>query len=952
MTTKYHTKYFTYELTRKHPSDDSDKLTSVLVDAQIDMNPHQIDAALFAFQSPLSKGAILADEVGLGKTIEAGLVISQKWAERKRKLLILVPSSLRKQWSQELMDKFFIPSIILETKNFNKFVKAGKYNPFDQKKVIICSYQFARNKDAFMKLVDWDMIVIDEAHRLRNVYRTDNKIGKAIREALQDKPKILMTATPLQNTLLELYGLVSFIDDHTFGELKSFKSQFSRVTDNGSYEDLKSRLAPICKRTLRNQVREYVPYTDRTAITIDFVPSDDEQDLYKYVTNYLQRELLYALPAGQRHLMTLILRKLLASSTFAIAGTLNSLMNKLKKVIKEAKKNIEEEEEISKDYELYSDLKDEWNEDEENNEDDNTLTEEEIEQIEKEIAELEYYRDLATTIKHNEKGKKLIPAIEQGFAKSRELGANEKAIIFTESTRTQNYLYELLQETDYKDKIVLFNGSNNDLKSKQIYKHWISKYDGTDKVSGSRTADMRAAIVDYFRDDAKIMIATEAAAEGINLQFCNILVNYDLPWNPQRIEQRIGRCHRYGQKFDVVVVNFLNKKNAADVRVYQLLDEKFKLFNGVFGASDEILGTIESGVDFEKRIAEIYQTCRNEKEIQSSFDKLQVELEEQINNRMSTTREKLLENFDIEVTEKLKLRLDQSKENLKKYEELLWRIVSQYLKDYADINDDNYTLILKQNPFPKEKISLGKYKLGRKIEDAHIIRPGSKLVECIFKEIRELNLPGAYMKFDLSGSKQKIAILEELKGKSGYLTIKNLEVNSFETTDHLLFAGVTSDNKPLLDDQCKRLFNLGIVEVKQINEDFSDKLEKVIKVKTDSLFNIIKEKNNEYFLREVDKLSKWADDQILAAENEIKETKMKIKELNRESKKVTNPDQQLKIQKELQELNKKQRKQRQKIFEVEDSIQEQRELMISEIENRMKQRIKETKLFTIEWEIE
>src|SRR5207302_2664322 len=179
-------------------------------------------------------------------------------------------------------------------------------------------------------------------------------------------------------------------------------------------------------------------------------------------------------------------------------------------------------------------------------------------------------------------------------------------------------------------KIVHVNGSNSDPKSREIYEAWLARNVGTDRVSGSPTADKRAAIVEYFRDQASIMIATEAAAEGINLQFCNLVVNYDLPWNPQRIEQRIGRCHRYGQKFDVVVVNFLNKKNAADQRVYQLLDQKFRLFNGVFGASDEVLGTIESGVDFEKRIVSIYQKCRTPEQIEFEFDQLQDELEGEI----------------------------------------------------------------------------------------------------------------------------------------------------------------------------------------------------------------------------------------------------------------------------------------------------------------------------------
>src|SRR5208283_831747 len=184
----------------------------------------------------------------------------------------------------------------------------------------------------------------------------------------------------------------------------------------------------------------------------------------------------------------------------------------------------------------------------------------------------------------------------------------------------------LLADSPFSSGIVLFNGSNNDEGSKQIYANWLQRHQGTDRVTGSKSADMRSALVDYFRERGQIMIATEAGAEGINLQFCSLVVNYDLPWNPQRIEQRIGRCHRYGQKHDVVVVNFLNRNNEADQRVFRLLAEKFSLFEGVFGASDEVLGAIESGVDFEKRIAAIYQRCRTPAEIKASFDQLQLEL--------------------------------------------------------------------------------------------------------------------------------------------------------------------------------------------------------------------------------------------------------------------------------------------------------------------------------------
>src|SRR5688572_11778899 len=209
MVTPYHAKYFAYELTKRCASDSIEKLATVLSDAQVDLNPHQVEAALFAFRSPFSRGAILADEVGLGKTIEAGLLISQKWAERKRKILIILPANLRKQWSQELADKFHLPSIILETRSFNEIIKTGNLNPFQQDLVVLCSFQFVRTKEPYVSQTKWDLVVVDEAHRLRNVYKASSKIATAIKQAIAPFPKVLLTATPLQNSLLELYGLVS-----------------------------------------------------------------------------------------------------------------------------------------------------------------------------------------------------------------------------------------------------------------------------------------------------------------------------------------------------------------------------------------------------------------------------------------------------------------------------------------------------------------------------------------------------------------------------------------------------------------------------------------------------------------------------------------------------------------------------------------------------------------------
>ena len=243
--TDYQAKYFAYELTKRSPSDSMEKLAGAVASAQVDLNPHQVDAALFAFRSPLSKGALLADEVGLGKTIEAGLVLSQKWAERKRRILIIVPSNLRKQWHQEMTEKFFLPCSILETKSYNAAVKIGNFRPFEADSIVICSYQFARNKAADVANTPWDVVVIDEAHRLRNVYKPTNIIANTLKLALSGKDKLLLTATPLQNSLLELFGLVSFIDEHVFGDLKSFREQFANLSQAQVFDALKARLQAV-----------------------------------------------------------------------------------------------------------------------------------------------------------------------------------------------------------------------------------------------------------------------------------------------------------------------------------------------------------------------------------------------------------------------------------------------------------------------------------------------------------------------------------------------------------------------------------------------------------------------------------------------------------------------------------------------------------------------------------
>jgi adenine-specific DNA-methyltransferase len=949
MITDYHAKYFAYELTKRCSSDSMDKLAGAVAGAQVDLNPHQVDAAMFAFSSPLSKGALLADEVGLGKTIEAGLVLSQRWAERKRRILVITPANLRKQWHQELSEKFFLPCQLLETKSYNAAVKMGNFRPFEDDAIVICSYQFARNKAADVADTAWDLVVIDEAHRLRNVYKPSNVIANTLKLALADKHKLLLTATPLQNSLLELFGLVSFIDEHTFGDLTSFREQFSNLSQEQVFQTLRARLRPICHRTLRRQVTSYIPFTRRLAMVEEFTPEEGEDRLYDLVSDYLRRENLQALPAGQRSLMTLVLRKLLASSTFAIAGALETISNRLKAKLQKKEPAESLEDELDKDYESLDETAEEWPD----NERPESLSDADRAAIEAEVADIDSFAKLAVSINQNGKGRSLLKALTVAFAKARELGAAEKAIIFTESRKTQSYLLRVLADSAFAEGIVLFNGSNTDERSRDIYAAWQGKHAGTDRATGSKSADMRSALVDYFREEGRIMIATEAGAEGINLQFCSLVVNYDLPWNPQRIEQRIGRCHRYGQKHDVVVVNFLNRKNAADQRVYELLSEKFQLFEGVFGASDEVLGAIESGVDFEKRINDIYQRCRKHEEIKVAFDQLQLELSLEINESMTQTRRKLLENFDDEVREKLKVRAEGSVASLNRVERSLMRLTAHELRDHVELVDDS-SFRLASCPFPSAPgdIPLGFYELPRRSGEAHLYRLHHPLAEAVIQQAKSRELPSAEVRFSYEDHDGKVSALEPFVGKSGWLTLSAFTVESLDQAeDHLIFGAVTDDGT-LFDDECSaRLFTLPGAVTGPCLTGIPSTVEPAIEQRRTAIQRSITDRNARFFETEADKLDDWADDLKLGLEREIKEFDRQIREARRASSAALTLEDKLAGQKQIKALELSRNEKRRSLFEAQDGVDQQRETLIAAIEAKLTQAAFSSALFTIRWNL-
>jgi len=958
MTTPYHARFFANELTRQG-GEGVERLSRSLFDACVDLNPHQIEAALFALRSPVSKGVLLADEVGLGKTIEAGLAIYQSWAEQHRRALVVCPASLRKQWALELEEKFHLPTLVLDAKTYREQIRDGNPNPFTNDRIVICSLHFASSRAAEIKPIQWDLVVIDEAHKLRNAYRQSNRMGQNIRWALEDRRKVLLTATPLQNSLLELYGLSTIIDERIFGDLPSYRTQYVNV--GGNLQELRGRLESFCMRTLRSQVVEYIQYTKRRLITRPFKATDQEHRLYEAVSEFLKREDTYALPHQQRHLTALIVRKLLASSSQAVAGTLDVMRDRLIAMRDQVKTEATLAERIIEDEEIEDELLDELL----NGESDEGPVEiasepEKTVKIDKqklnaEIEELAQYIHWARSIGIDTKTRALLKALEIGFSEMEKTDAPQKAIIFTESRRTQQFLQNFLESNGYAGGVVTFNGTNREPGSTRIYKQWLEANKESGRVSGSRPIDVRMAIIEHFRDNASIMIATEAAAEGINLQFCSLVINFDLPWNPQRIEQRIGRCHRYGQKHDVVVINFLNERNAADRRVYELLNEKFNLFTGVFGASDEVLGTIESGVDFERRILDIYQQCRTQGEIESAFQALQAELDEIITLRIQETRKILLEHFDEDVHARLRVNLTGAQEQLDRVGRMFWTLTRFILDGKAAFDDQALSFRLTDPPLPS--VYTGTYHMISKVREnipgEFLYRLGHPLGEFVIQAGEDYPTPVAKVMFDISGHLARISVVEDLKGKSGWLILQQLIIDSFEREEYLLFSGFDDNGRSLDQETCEKMFNcrgqvLGMLD---IPEGERQRLAADADRHAKATISKSLERNNHHFNEARGQLEKWADDMVLAAEKDLHDTKEQIKALNRQARQATTVKEQHQLQEKIKDLEKKKRRKRQRIFDVEDEIMEKRDSLIDALEKRMQQRTESDPLFTVRWTV-
>lgn len=848
----------------------------------IDANPHQVEAIVFALEKLENGGCILADEVGLGKTIEAGLVISQYRANRKFNILIIVPTSLAGQWNNELRMRFQVPSRIITSKDRKGFPPDKAHHLFNEDGVYILGREFASRlqKDKILSKKQWDLIVVDEAHEVfANIYlRFSSRDGQYNEDSTSSAtaghlfrlfkrtPILLLTATPIQNNILEIWGLSAYILPETsknyLGQYNHFKKLFIKEGEipEDKIPELKERLGNFLVRNLRANAQDFMKYkfTQRCCETVNFNMDTEEKSLYDAISAYLDRDDIYAYSAngkidlpnehtgGLRNLLKLSYRRVLGSSFSALKESLSGIVLRLEKMKagQTADALMEMQTAVCTD-------------DPENDEEDRLnagvdpdpettgiidnkrqLTARDIENIDLEILEVKSYIERAEKIVETGKDRVLINWIKTVFNEPGRFF--QKAVIFTTYVATQRHLKRILEENGFQDEIVIFSGGSKRTQEEkdmldQAVSLWEEEVGATlppqEKPSGNILE--RTALVHFFKTQKKVFISTEAGAKGLNLQFCNAIINYDLPWNPQRIEQRIGRCHRYGQERDVWVINCINADNETEKRIYELLLNKFNLFKSVLGAGDDILGTLSKAIQFEKKINDMMNQFRTKEERLIWLQKFEDEIDEETrklrDHKLIRTRQ-LLDELDPNVTARLK-----------NIENKMPESFSRYDKDLLELLE--YYALLKGLPFQLEErtdehifLRLGdrKYYIGKRDEDKirnyQHISLKHPLLEKIIAESHSSESESALQEqvyLDYTCCPNAGKVLEPYIGNYGRWDFYNVRFSGVEEEERLfdivsITVGGPDDIRFLNDVEIEALKNLKIAPDPSVPPQASD----------------------------------------------------------------------------------------------------------------------------------
>jgi adenine-specific DNA-methyltransferase len=688
------------DLVRVRRPDDRERYAAAQRQARIDPNPHQIDAVIFALRRLREGGCILADEVGLGKTIEAGLVIAQSRAEGAQRILLIVPKSLIGQWQGELLNLFGIQA----RENDTSFFAPGVY---------LVGREFAGSERGATPLggvPPFDLAVIDEAHEifagLHKRYGRDGIYDESSDEALmahrvrgflRSTPVLLLTATPMQNSLVELWGLVQYVEPTgtLLGDITTFREVFCDEDDRtlvpGQEHELQRRLAIVLQRTLRRQAQEFLdrPFTQRRCRLYEYAMSDAERSLYDDVTEYLLEPSLYAFAGRQRRLLLIGFHRRMASSIPALAASLENVAGRLRRL----------QAGLRSDDTVINVLRDLEEEDENDEHSEEAAPPVDRATLAAELVRVEGFIDRARSLPNDAKARSFQEAIKVILDLGRGGRGSGKAVVFTESITTQEYLRRLLMAIGLGDEdITLFRGVNDHERAGQALARWQQE-EGSRFAPGvkpSREVAVRLALVHEFRTRSKVLICTEAGAKGLNLQFCETVINYDLPWNPQRIEQRIGRCHRYSQQRDVTVVNFIARDNEAHRLTFEILSQKLDLFGKVLDASDHVLHEPRTdapeilvsalSVEFESDLRSIYSRSRTLDEVTREIAALRDKISERrdaYEKEYERTSQIIESRFDENVRKVFKRLREDLPDSLADFDRDLAELVDGYLTTCA-----------------------------------------------------------------------------------------------------------------------------------------------------------------------------------------------------------------------------------------------------------------------------
>lgn len=453
------------------------------------------------------------------------------------------------------------------------------------------------------------------------------------------------------------------------------------------------------------------------------------------------------------------------------------------------------------------------------------------------------------------------------------------------------------------------------------------------------------------------MIATEAAAEGINLQFCSMVVNYDLPWNPQRVEQRIGRCHRFGQKHNVVVVNFSNKGNLAEQRILELLGSKFHLFESVFGASDEVLGAIEDGLDFEKTISDILNRCKTSDEIDAAFKDLEATYASEISTEMATAKAKVFDHLDPHVQDRLKAYDTQSGEVLNMFERLLLAVTRHSLDGRATFEGDGRNFTLHESPTVDAPTGRYFFK-SQPLDNAHQYRYAGPLAQHVIASAKDAETPPRELVFSISDSERVSSAVRKLAGQSGTLTadlvtFRMRAKNDDISESYMLSGALTDDGKwldheyaaDILDLACSKVGENGI-DVDQ--NTFAPHLD----ARRSELEKEVQGRNARYYDQQEELLYRNTLDRKAESEGKVREYQAKEKEHRKLARQADDPMEQLRHKKEARRWAERADEEYERSRSERKDLREQADNYLQLIEESLKGTQDVQHLFTIRWRID